>query len=464
MKTYLDEDLFLTNETGRKLFFDVAKPIPIFDFHCHFSAKEIFEDKKYRSITELWLSNDPFKWRALRLQGIPEEFITGERTDWEKFEKWAQILPETFTNPVYLLTHLELQRYFEISEFLSPLNAQSIFDRCNAKLTHFTARDIIRQSKAETICTLDEPVDDLRFHELLAKDRSLSTKVFPTFFFDKALNINSPGFRPWFDKLISATHPISTFLQFEDSLKMRVSFFHNHHARLSDCFLDDWVFEEATDEEATLILRKAIGGDSLTAKEASQYKTKVLIFLGKTFSKFGWVQQWHLQSLKNCNARRMELLGADSGFDAIDDRTFMKSLSKLFNTLDSTNELPKTILFSSNPQDTELFSALSHGFQNREQPGKIQIGFPNGLYLSKETVQQHLIKLADYGMLHRTVGMSSDAGGFLSLSRHEYFRRILCDLIGQWVEAGELPNDEKYLKKLVTDICFENASAYFSLP
>ncbi len=464
MKTYLDEDFLLTNETGRRLFFEVAKPLPIFEYHSHVSAKEIFEDKKYRSMTELWLLTDHLKWRALRTQGVPEEFISGEKTDWEKFEKWTNALPETFASPIYFWTHLELQRYFEITELLSPSNAQSIYERCNAKLTHFTARDMLRQSKAEIVCTLDDPLDDLRFHELLAKDRGFSTQIYPTFVMDKALNINAPTFRPWFEKLITLTHPISTFVQLADSLKMRTDFFQSHKCRLSDCSLDDFVFEEATDEEVTLILRKAIAGDALTAKEVAQYKTKILISLGKTFSKLGWVQQIHIQILKNCNTRRMELLGSDSGFDAMDDRSLVKPLAKLLNALDASAELPKTIIFSLNPRDTETIATLTHCFQDSKYPAKIQFGLSDWENLGKESTRRQLGKLADFGLLNRFIGISSGARNVLSLSRHEYFRRLLCDFLGSLVEEGELPNDEKYLKKLISDICYENAIAYFALP
>ncbi len=464
MKNFLDEDFLLTNETGRKLFHEVAEHLPIFDFHCHLSPKEIYEDKKFRSITDAWLGGDHYKWRALRANGVPEEFITGEKTDWEKFEKWAATVPDTFGNPLYHWTHLELQRYFGVTENLSSVNASSIFERCNAKLVHMTARDIIRQSNVDVICTTDDPIDDLRFHELIAKDHSFTTRVYPAFRPDKAVNIQAPTFRPWIDKLVALTHPITTFAQLTDSLKMRIDYFHIHKCRLSDHALDEVVYEEATDEEVTAILRKALAGETLSSKEVAQYKTKVMVFLGKTYAKLEWTQQYHVKALRNINERMMKFLGPDTGFDAVDDRPIAAPLAKLMSAMDATDELPRTILYSLNGHDNETLAAIAYGFQGGKIPGKIQLGSAWWFNDQKHGMQKQLEVLADFGLLSRFVGMLTDSRSFLSYTRHEYFRRILCDFIGKVVEDGEYPKDEAFLKKIVTDICYDNAVHFFRLP
>jgi len=464
MKNFLDEDFLLTNETGRKLFHEVAEHLPIFDFHCHLSPKEIYEDKKFRSITDAWLGGDHYKWRALRANGVPEEFITGEKTDWEKFEKWAATVPDTFGNPLYHWTHLELQRYFGVTENLSSVNASSIFERCNAKLVHMTARDIIRQSNVDVICTTDDPIDDLRFHELIAKDHSFTTRVYPAFRPDKAVNIQAPTFRPWIEKLVALTHPITTFAQLTDSLKMRIDYFHIHKCRLSDHALDEVVYEEATDEEVTAILRKALACETLSIKEVAQYKTKVLIFLGKAYAKLEWTQQYHVKALRNINERMMKFLGPDTGFDAVDDRPLAAPLAKLMSAMDATDELPRTILYSLNGHDNETLAAIAYCFQGGKIPGKVQLGSAWWFNDQKHGMQKQLEVLADFGLLSRFVGMLTDSRSFLSYTRHEYFRRILCDFIGQVVEEGEYPDDEAFLKKLVTDVCYDNAVKFFRLP
>lgn len=463
MNTFLDEEFLLTNETGRRLFHEIAEPLPVFDFYCHLSPKMIYEDKKFRSMTEAWLDSDPEKWRLMRANGVSEDFLSGGKTDWEKFEKWANIVPDLIGNPQFHWIHLELQRFFSINEWVFSGNALSVFERCNAKLTHFTARDMIHQSNLAILCTLDDPLDDLRFHELIAKDRSFSTKIYPSFQVDKALNIESPGFRTWLEKLISITHPVTTFLQLVDSLKMRIDFFHLHKCRISDQTLDEITFEDASDEEVTLILRKAIAGDALTRKEIAQYKTKLTLFLGKNYAKLDWSQQYHLNQCANANRRMMDLLGPQCGCDAMNDHPMIQPLIKMLNAMDVSDELPRTILYTSNPHDFERMLSVANCFQNGKIPGKIQVCCSWNNFQNAE-IQNQIRTLGNFGLLSRFIGQGSSAQSIFSLSHHEYFRRLLCDWIGKTVEEGLFPNDEQLIRKLITDICYENAVAYFRLP
>ena len=466
MKAFMDENFLLNNETAVKLYHDYAKDMPIFDYHCHLNPKEVAENKKYRNITEIWLGGDHYKWRAMRSNGVEEKYITGDASDKEKFMKWAETMTQCIGNPLYHWTHLELKRYFGIDKLLSPETAEEIWEKCNEMLQkdEFTARELIKRSNVKAIGTTDDPVDTLEYHIALAKDPSFDVKVLPAFRPDKSFNIEKPGFAEWMAKLSSvAGKEIKTFEDVKEALKQRLEFFHEVGCRISDHALDPVVFAEGTDAEATAILQKGLKGEELTDLEVRKYKTKVMTFLGQQYARLGWVMQLHIGTIRNNSSRMMRLIGPDTGFDAVGDYVFAEALSKLLNKLDETDELPKTILYCLNPRDNEVLGTIIGCFQGGGIPGKIQFGSGWWFNDQKDGMIRQMIALANLGLLSRFVGMLTDSRSFLSYTRHEYFRRILCNLIGEWVEGGEAPNDIKLLGAMVQNICFGNAKEYFGV-
>ena len=466
MKEFMNEDFLLDNETAVRLYHDYSHQMPIFDYHCHLNPKEIAEDKKYRNITELWLGGDHYKWRALRSNGIDEKYITGDAEDKEKFLKWAETMPNCIGNPLYHWTHLELRRYFGINELLSPSTSESIWKHCNLMLQQedFTAKNLIKRSNVRVVCTTDDPVDSLEYHEAIAADKAFNVKVLPAFRPDKAINIEKESFKPWLLKLEKVTgSKIATIQDLKNALASRLDFFHQAGCRLSDHALDPVVFHDGTEEEASSILQKAQGGKPLTQAETAIYKTHVLIFLGRQYARLGWVMQLHLGTMRNNNSRMMQQLGPDTGFDSIGDWTFASALSALLNKLDSTDELPKTILYALNPRDNEVLATLTGCFQGSNIPGKLQFGSAWWFNDQKDGMEKQLLSLANMGLLSRFTGMLTDSRSFLSYIRHEYFRRILCNILGTWVEKGEIPNDMTLLGKMVQDICYNNAVKYFGI-
>ena len=466
MKAFMDENFLLTNKTAEKLYHEYAKDMPIFDFHCHISPKEIAENKSYKNITEVWLGGDHYKWRAMRSNGVDEKYITGDAPDKEKFMKWAETMPECIGNPLYHWTHLELKRFFGIDKLLSPETAEEIWEECNKKLQQpdLSVRGLIKGSNVKVICTTDDPVDSLEYHKAIAADKSFEVKVLPAFRPDKSFNIDKEGFADWIAKLGKVVgKEIKTFADVKDALKQRLEYFHEVGARVSDHGLDPIVFEEATEEEATAILQKALHGEKLTETEVKKYKTQVMVFLGRQYARLGWTMQLHIGTIRNNSKRMMRLLGPDTGFDATADYIFAESLAKFLDKLDDTDELPKTILYCLNPRDNEVLASIIGCFQGGVIPGKVQFGSGWWFNDQKDGMIRQMTALSTLGLLSRFVGMLTDSRSFLSYTRHEYFRRILCNLIGEWVEAGEAPNDVKLLGNMVQNICFNNAKNYFGV-
>ena len=464
MKKFMDEDFILNNEIAVKLYHQFAKDMPIIDYHCHLNPKEIAENKSYRNITEIWLGGDHYKWKAMRSNGVEEKYITGDAEDKEKFLKWAQTVPSTIGNPLYHWTHLELKRYFGIDTLLSPETAEEIWEKCNTLLqkSEFTSRSLINRSNVKVICTTDDPVDSLAYHKSIAEDETFDVKVLPTLRPDKGINIDKEGFADWINKLALAVgDQISNFGDLLKALGARVKFFDEQGCRVSDHALDPVVFEEGTEAEVNEIFLKALKGEKLTESEIRKYKTQVLLFLGKEYAKLGWVMQLHIGTIRNVNSRMMNLLGPDTGFDTIGDESFAQPLAKFLDALDRTNELPKTILYCLNPRDNEVLATMIGSFQGGGIPGKIQFGSGWWFNDQKDGMIRQMIALSNVGLISRFVGMLTDSRSFLSYIRHEYFRRILCNLLGEWVENGEVPEDMDLLGKVVKDICYYNANDYF---
>jgi glucuronate isomerase len=466
MKAFMDENFLLNSKTAEELYHNYAEKMPIIDYHCHLNPKEIAEDKRYRNITELWLGGDHYKWRAMRSNGVDERYITGDAPDKEKFIKWAETISYCIGNPLYHWTHLELRRYFGIEKLLSLDTAEEIWDRCNEILAsgQLSARDLIKRSNVEVICTTDDPSDTLEYHKAIAADLSFKTKVLPAFRPDKAINIDKEGFAEYLTRLGKAADiGIRNLEDLKKALASRIQYFHEIGCRISDHAQDPVVFSEATAEEAAVIFEKALSGKTLTEIEIKKYKTYVLLFVGREYAKKNWVMQLHTGVLRSVNSHMQKLLGPDTGFDTIDDRTFAEQLAKVLNALDKTNELPKTILYCINPRDNEVLGTVIGCFQSGGIPGKMQFGSGWWFNDQKDGMIRQMTALANLGLLSRFVGMLTDSRSFASYTRHEYFRRILCNLIGEWAENGEAPCDMKLLGRMVQDICYNNAVSYFQL-
>ncbi|MEW9122955.1 MAG: glucuronate isomerase [Thermotaleaceae bacterium] len=464
MKKFMDENFLLNNEIAVKLYHEYAKDMPIIDYHCHLNPKEIAENKKYRNLTEIWLGGDHYKWKAMRSNGIDEKYITGDAADKEKFLKWAETVPYTIGNPLYHWTHLELKRYFGIDTVLNPQTAEEIWETCNELLQkeEFTARGLIKRSNVGVICTTDDPIDSLEYHKAIASDATFDVDVFPTFRPDKGVNIEKEGFGDWIKKLEQVTgREIVSYDNLIEALEARIQFFHEMGCKVSDHALDPIVFEEADDEELNSIFSKGLKGEKLTESEVKKYKTGVLIFLGRTYAKLGWVMQLHIGTIRNVNTRMMKQIGPDTGFDTIGDYIFAQALAQFLDALDKEDQLPKTILYTLNPRDNEVLATMIGSFQGGGVPGKIQFGSGWWFNDQKDGMIRQMIALSNVGLISRFVGMLTDSRSFLSYTRHEYFRRILCNLLGEWVENGELPGDMELLGKVVKDISYYNANQYF---
>ena len=465
MKAFMDNNFLLTTKTAETLYHEYAKQMPIYDYHCHLSPKEIAENKRYRSITEVWLGGDHYKWRALRANGVDERYITGDASDKEKFLKWAETIPECIGNPLYHWTHQELKMYFGIEKLLSPATAEEIWETCNNLLAQddFTARRLIERSNVTVVCTTDDPADTLEYHQALAKDDSFSVKVLPTFRPDKSFNIDKAGFVEWIGKLSQVTG--ASIVSLDDlltALTGRLDFFHAAGCRISDHALDPLVFVPVTHEEATLVFAKGLQGEKLTSDEVSQYKSYILTFLGRGYAQRGWAMQLHTGVIRNASSRMFQKLGPDTGFDAIADYSYGPALAAFLDKLDSTDELPKTILYCLNPRDNEMLATIAGSFQGGI-PGKIQFGSGWWFNDQKDGMTRQMTALANLGLLSRFIGMLTDSRSFLSYTRHDYFRRLLCALLGEWVEAGEAPNDMALLGSMVQNICYNNSKNYFPI-
>lgn len=466
MKPFLDDDFLLSNETARRLYHDFAKDMPIIDYHCHLSPQQIFENTSFTNLTEAWLYGDHYKWRALRANGIEERFVTGCEgvTDYDRFEAWAKTVPQTIGNPLYQWSHLELRRYFGVYELINEKNAPAIWEQVNAKLAtgRFKARDLIKMSGVEVICTTDDPVDSLAYHIAIKELEDFNVQVLPSFRPDKALEINRATFLEWIGKLEAAAS--STIESYDDllaALAARVKFFDETGCRVSDHALDYVAYAESTKADAAAIFAKALNGETVSLEEEKQYKTYTLLFLGRLYAERGWAMQFHINAARNNSSRMFGKLGPDTGFDSINDSAVAYPLAKLLDALDKDDALPKTILYSLNAKDNDVLGSVIGSFQGGGVPGKIQLGSAWWFNDTKNGMLDQMNALANLGLLSRFVGMLTDSRSFLSYTRHEYFRRLLCNLLGEWVENGEAPLDMELLGDMVQNISYRNAKAYF---
>lgn len=467
IKKFISEDFLLNNRTAVWLFHDVAADLPIIDYHTHLCPKEIFEDKKFGSIAEAWLAFDHYKWRAMRSNGVPEYFITGEASGYEKFRHWCETLPYLMGNPLYHWAHLELQRYFDIYDVISPETCDKIWGLTQEKLQHsdLSARNVLRMSKVEWLCTTDDPSSDLGWHKRLARD-NFEVGVLPTFRGDELFYIErKERFVSWIGKLATASgKSISTLDDLLSALDDRYQFFHDHGCRLSDLGLVDVPFKRCSEKEIDRIFMKALEGQELSSEEVAGYKTHIFLYLGRKNHEFGWTQQFHIGVLDNPNRRRLETLGSATGFSCINDTSWAANLADLLSELDYSCQLAKSVLYGLNPRDNHLLCALIGTFQDSDcGPGKIQAGTAWWFNDNIDGMRAHMKTLGNLGVFGRFVGMLTDSRSLLSFPRHEYFRRIMCNLVGEWVESGEYPNDKGMLKKLVSDISYGNASGYFNI-
>ncbi len=467
MSAFLTEDFLLDTEFARRLYHDYAVDQPIFDFHCHLPPEQIAENYRFKNLYDIWLKGDHYKWRAMRTNGVAERFCTGDAGDWEKFEAWAQTVPHTIGNPLYHWTHLELRRPFGITDtLLSPSTARQVWDRGNALLAEdrFTARGIMQQMNVKMVGTTDDPIDDLRHHKAVAEDSSFSIKVLPSWRPDKAFNIEAEGFADYIKRLEAAADTsISSFSDLREALSKRLDHFAAHGCKVSDHALDVVMYGEADDATLDRILTSRLSGTIPAPDAVAQFKTAVLVFLGSEYNRRGWVQQYHIGALRNNNSRMLKLLGPDTGFDSTNDQPIAQPLSRLLDAQAKNYALPKTILYCLNPSDNETIGTMIGNFQGEGMPGKMQFGSGWWFNDQKDGMQRQMTQLANLGLLSRFVGMLTDSRSFLSYTRHEYFRRILCRMIGHWVQDGEAPADIQLLGDMVKNICFDNAKSYFAI-
>ena len=449
---FIKDNFMLKNKTGYDLYHKYAKELPIIDYHCHLDPKQIAEDYKFKNAYDLFLGGDHYKWRQMRSNGVDEEYITGSAPDFEKFMMWAKTMPYLIGNPLYHWTHLELLRYFGIEDALTPENAKEVWDKCNEMLADdsFSAKNLITRSNVETICTTDDPADTLEYHTAL---KDFSTAVLPTFRPDKAIGIDKDTFIPYIEKI-----GVKSFSELLGWLGERVDYFDKVGCRLSDHSVETVPFALG---DADKVFDKKLSGEQISAGEAEIYKTAVLAYCAKAYARHGWTMQLHIGALRNNNQRMFEKIGADTGFDSINDLCIAEKLSAFLNHLEYTDNLPKTILYTLNPKDNYVLATMMGNFQKAPDAAKVQFGSGWWFNDNRDGMEAQLSAFANLGLLGKFVGMLTDSRSFVSYPRHEYFRRILCNLIGRWVEEGEYPNDEKYLKEIVEGISYKNAKNYF---
>jgi glucuronate isomerase len=465
MRGFLTEDFFLTNDPGRRLYHQFAAPQPILDYHCHLRPQDISENRRFANLFEIWLEGDHYKWRAMRANGVEEKYITGNATPYEKYLAWARTVPYTLRNPLYHWTHLELERYFGITELLDEKSAPAIWERANAALAEgLTAQAILQKFRVRALCTTDDPTDDLRYHQEISKS-NLPVRVLPTFRPDKALAIRDADFVPWVERLSEAANvdvrDLSSFLQ---ALRRRHDFFHTVGGRLSDHGLEHCYATPCSEPAAAAIFSKAFAGGSTTEEEQTQFASFMMLFFGRLDAEKGWTKQLHLGARRNVNTLARRTIGTDAGFDTVGDFPQGGPLGGYLDLLAQENALPRMILYNVNPADTFQFATLVGSFQNGHEPGKVQYGSAWWFLDQKQGITAQIEALSNAGLLSRFIGMVTDSRSFMSYPRHEYFRRILCDIIGRDVVRGELPDDDVLLGRLIEDVCLTNARNYLHLP
>jgi len=477
MKEFMDKDFLLETETAKHLFHDYAEHMPLVDYHCHINPKEIYENRRFDNLVEVWLGGknpdgsyfgDHYKWRVMRSNGVSEDYITGDKDDYERFLQFVGALEMAIGNPMYHWCNLELRQFFGYDKPLTLENAKEAWDFCNDKLRHdpgLTVRGIIEKANVAMVGTTDDPIDSLEWHSRIRADETIQVKVCPSFRPDKAVNINKGGFVEYMDKLAQSVgkEKLESAQDVMDALVERLEFFKTMGCRASDHGLDYVPFRPATAEEVNAVYHKAMRGEAVTLEEAEKYQTAVLLCLGKAYHRLGIAMQIHYSCIRNNNARMFRLLGPDTGFDAIAQNTCGGAIAQFLSALDEKGECPKTILYSLNPADNEQIGTLIGCFQSDEVPGKIQHGSAWWFNDTKSGMEAQMKSLANLGLLGNFVGMLTDSRSFLSYARHDYFRRILCNLIGNWVENGEYPNIDASLKKIVEGVCYNNAARYFEL-
>ena len=464
MKNFLDENFLLKTKTAQRLYHEYASSMPIIDYHCHLPQQHIAEDKQYKNLTEIWLNGDHYKWRALRTNGINEAYITGNKSDYEKFEKWAETVPYTLRNPLYHWTHLELQRYFNISEILSPSTAKPIYDTCTEQLQspEFSVRSLLRKMNVEQICTTDDPLDSLVFHQSLKKE-GFDIGVLPAFRPDKAMNTDDlPSLNAYINQLEEISNiSISDYDSYLKALKSRHDYFAENGCTLSDHGLEQIYAEDYSEAEIRSIFITIRSGQTLLPIQSLKIKSALLFQFALWDHEKGWVQQYHLGALRNNNIRALRQLGPDTGWDSIGDFSQARQLSKFLDKLDADNRLAKTIIYNLNPVNNALIATMAGNFNDGSVAGKVQFGSAWWFNDQKDGMTEQMNVLSNMGLLSKMVGMLTDSRSFLSFPRHEYFRRILCNLLGDDVENGELPNDVEWIGKIVQDISYYNAKEYF---
>jgi glucuronate isomerase len=464
MKKFLDENFLLQSETARQLYHGFAKEMPIIDYHNHLIPEQIANDINFENLTQVWLYGDHYKWRAMRSNGIDEKYCTGDATDYEKFEQWAATVPYTLRNPLYHWTHLELQRYFDVDKILSPDTAREIYDLCSAKLKtpEYSVRNLLRKMNVKVLCTTDDPTDSLEHHQKIKAD-GFEIKVLPAFRPDKAMNVDDvASFNAYVNKLQEVSNIlIANWDDYLQALKSRHDFFAENGCCVSDHGLEQLYAVDYQESEIKNIFRKLTAGEIISQPENIKFKSAMLVKFAEWDHEKNWVQQYHLGALRNNNARMLKTLGADTGWDSIGDFSQAKQLSKFLDRLDSTNQLAKTILYNLNPADNELMATMIGNFNDGSVAGKIQFGSSWWFMDQKDGMIQQINALSNMGLLTRFVGMLTDSRSFMSYPRHEYFRRILCNLLGEEIEKGELPNDMAWTGKVIQDICYNNAKGYF---
>lgn len=464
MQTFMDKDFLLSTETARTLFHRYAEKCPIIDYHCHLSPKEIWEDVRYDNITQVWLGGDHYKWRLMRCAGVEEKYITGDASDYEKFCKWAEVVGKAIGNPLYHWSHLELKRFFGYEGVLSAKTAGEVWNTVNAKLRRegFSARGLIAMSNVETICTTDDPVDSLEYHEKLAADASFQTAVLPAWRPDKAMNLEKPDYLTYLAKLEAASGvKIDSFESLKEALEKRMAHFASHGCRLSDHGLNYVMYAPAEGNEVEAVFAKRLRGEEITEREQAMFKYAFMTFVAGKYRAMDWTMQLHFGCRRDNNLTMYDRLGPDTGYDAIDNHTPSGELAAFLGALDKADSLPRTILYSLNPNDDQAIDTMCGCFQNSEAVSKVQHGSAWWFNDHFVGMTNQLTSLANLGYLAGFVGMLTDSRSFLSYPRHEYFRRILCRLLGEWVEDGRFPQDFDILGEIVENVSYRNAKRYF---
>ncbi|NIG55525.1 glucuronate isomerase [Chitinophaga sp. Cy-1792] len=463
-KKFLDENFLLNTRTAEQLYHDFARDMPIIDYHCHLPPAQIAGDTSFANITQAWLYGDHYKWRAMRINGVHESYCTGDQTDYDKFEKWAATVPKTLRNPLYHWTHLELQRYFGINDILNADSARAIYDHSSALLQQpsHSVRNLLRSRNVKVVCTTDDPADDLQYHQQM-KAENLDIRVFPAFRPDASMNADNPdNYNRYLDKLAAAANiSIHTYDDLLQALQSRHDFFAANGCTVSDHGIEEIYADDYTESEVRAIFGKIRSGKNATFTELRQLKSALLFELAVMDWRTGWVQQYHLGALRNNNSRMMQQLGPDTGWDSIGDFSQARALARFLDRLDTKDQLTKTIIYNLNPADNELMATMTGNFNDGSIAGKVQFGAAWWFLDQKEGMTRQMNALSNMGLLSRFVGMLTDSRSFLSYPRHEYFRRLLCDMLGEEMEKGEIPDDIQLVGNMVQDICYNNAKTYF---